>query len=426
MPDMPTWGRSEDPLAFYSANDFEILGICFRAEVENYIATLDQYFDFIANEPRPPDRETQTYYDEHYRGILNVQVADVENAPLSQIFTARARAFDKSSFPPLRFREDLPPIQFERGSAHHQIDDPKAHIYGRQRRSTPFRFSTLGFRIPNNSYRPSGSNHHIGSDDESNADRKRKGKEEKPDSGKAGKLPAQTGGNPDDDPSSSDEDNRRGPARRIPSSGRRATRNSHGSSDDSSEDDGTNGRYFDLRLKDSDIPKWDGNTDTLIRWIQQVNLVAEDGPKARKQLGRIAPRAFTGTAQDWYFALPVEYQHEIRQSWDTMRQALADFFLSSKWLDKTRSKALRATYRQAGHGREKPSEYFIRKHELLTSVYAFEDSAIISEVINGAPRSWCTILDTQNYQTVLDFHAAIIFHEDTLLDLPMNRLEDHE
>ncbi|KAF8206699.1 hypothetical protein K438DRAFT_1963019 [Mycena galopus ATCC 62051] len=178
---------------------------------------------------------------------------------------------------------------------------------------------------------------------------------------------------------------------------------------DSSDED-RDGRYFDLRLKDADVPRWDGDPDKLLRWIQHCNLIAEDGRKAWRQLGKVVPRAFTGTAQDWYFTLP----------------ALADFFLSSKWLDKTRTKALCGSYRQADYSREKPSEYFIRKQELLNSVYSFEDSSVMSEVMNGAPRSWCIVLDTQTYDSIVEFHAAIIFHEDTLMDLPMNKLENHE
>ncbi|KAJ7192195.1 hypothetical protein GGX14DRAFT_578357 [Mycena pura] len=69
MPAMPTWGRSEDPLAFYMANEYEILGICYRAEVENYLVTLDEYFDFATNEARPPDEEVEQYYDEYRRSI---------------------------------------------------------------------------------------------------------------------------------------------------------------------------------------------------------------------------------------------------------------------------------------------------------------------------------------------------------------------
>jgi hypothetical protein len=61
----------------------------------------------------------------------------------------------------------------------------------------------------------------------------------------------------------------------------------------------------------------------LLRWIQRCNLIAEDGPRARNQLGQIVPRVFTGTAQDWYFSLPLDYQRKIRQNWDSMKQALA-------------------------------------------------------------------------------------------------------
>ncbi|KAF8190713.1 hypothetical protein K438DRAFT_1543749, partial [Mycena galopus ATCC 62051] len=58
-------------------------------------------------------------------------------------------------------------------------------------------------------------------------------------------------------------------------------------------------------------------------------------------------------------------------------------------------------------------------------VYSFEDSSVMSEVMNGAPRSWCTVLDTQKYGSIVEFHAAIIFHEDTLMDLPLNIWENN-
>jgi hypothetical protein len=41
--------------------------------------------------------------------------------------------------------------------------------------------------------------------------------------------------------------------------------------------------------------------------------------------------------------------------------------------------------------------------------------------MNGAPGSWCTVLDTQEYVNVVDFHAVIVFHEDTLMDLAMTK-----
>jgi hypothetical protein len=41
--------------------------------------------------------------------------------------------------------------------------------------------------------------------------------------------------------------------------------------------------------------------------------------------------------------------------------------------------------------------------------------------MNGAPGSWCTVLYTPGYVNVVDFHAAIVFHEDTLMDLAITK-----
>ncbi|KAJ7351653.1 hypothetical protein DFH08DRAFT_665165, partial [Mycena albidolilacea] len=100
------------------------------------------------------------------------------------------------------------------------------------------------------------------------------------------------GGDPGDDSSSSDDENGR-PRRNAP---RQPFSKKRELLDESGDED-RDGRYFDLRLKDADVPKWDGNPDSLLRWVQRCNLIAEDGPKAWRQLGKVVPRAFTGSAQ---------------------------------------------------------------------------------------------------------------------------------
>ncbi|KAJ6582283.1 hypothetical protein B0H19DRAFT_1252388 [Mycena capillaripes] len=501
MPSMPTWGRSEDPLGFYAANEFEILAICYRAEVENYLVNLDQYFDFATEEIRSPDEEIQDYYNEFRRSISvkperttsisdNIQHSSIDESfaqlrpapatpPPSQNRESSSRqrsrrsrlrevtssdhpenedvaftphetletreAFGKSSTLPLKFHEAFKPIRFDQGQkSHHQSNrvhnhvSEDAHSGEHDRELSRHRHqSHLGFLVPNHSSKPLEHSHlkpmktaasgngpadePSDSEDDSGKKRRKDHKQRKPDRRKPGAPPSS---NPDDDPSDSDnegEDHNSGLSR----GGRGSSRNpGYTRRGRATDDDRDSGRYFDLRLKDTDIPKWDGNPDTLLRWIQRCNLIAEDGPKVWKQLGKIVPRVLTGTAQDWYFSLPLDYQHKICENWETMKQALADFFLSSKWLDKTRTRALRASYREAGHGKEKPSEYFIRKRELLNSVYSFDDSAVMSEVMNGAPGAWCMVLDTQKYRNVVEFHAAIVFHEDTLQDLPTNKSED--
>ncbi|KDR65015.1 hypothetical protein GALMADRAFT_82397 [Galerina marginata CBS 339.88] len=69
------------------------------------------------------------------------------------------------------------------------------------------------------------------------------------------------------------------------------------------------------------------------------------------------------------------------------------------------------------YSEETPSEYYIRKSDLLNTVYTLDDSEIILEVMEGAPANWNTILTTQLYLTVVEFQAAIRFHEDTLMRL---------
>jgi hypothetical protein len=50
-------------------------------------------------------------------------------------------------------------------------------------------------------------------------------------------------------------------------------------------------------------------------------------------------------------------------------------------------------------------------------VYTLDDSGIILEVMDGAPSTWNTVLTTQSYRNVIEFQAAIRYHEDALMRL---------
>jgi len=49
IPETPIWGRDGDIGKFHNKGDFEILGICFRAEVENFLWRLQERFDFSSS-----------------------------------------------------------------------------------------------------------------------------------------------------------------------------------------------------------------------------------------------------------------------------------------------------------------------------------------------------------------------------------------
>lgn len=46
IPNLPRWGLSGKANEFWTANDFEILGACYRREVENFLAYLAKHHDF--------------------------------------------------------------------------------------------------------------------------------------------------------------------------------------------------------------------------------------------------------------------------------------------------------------------------------------------------------------------------------------------
>ncbi|KAJ7053159.1 hypothetical protein C8F01DRAFT_1260816 [Mycena amicta] len=51
-PSLPSWGHDDDIEDYYSLNDYEILGVCFRVEVENYLAVMEGVYDFYRHKSR--------------------------------------------------------------------------------------------------------------------------------------------------------------------------------------------------------------------------------------------------------------------------------------------------------------------------------------------------------------------------------------
>jgi hypothetical protein len=181
--------------------------------------------------------------------------------------------------------------------------------------------------------------------------------------------------------------------------------------------------YFDVKLKTEEVPKWDGDVDTLMRWLMKVEDIANESETVRRQLGRIVPKRLNGSAETWYYSLPLDYRREAEASWDKLYEVITDFYLTRKFWDRQKMRASRAHYREQGHRNETPSEYYIRKTELLRITHSLSDSEIISEVMDGAPPQWNTVLTTQFYSTVVEFQQAIRFHEDTLQELPSDVLK---
>jgi hypothetical protein len=66
---------------------------------------------------------------------------------------------------------------------------------------------------------------------------------------------------------------------------------------------------------------------------------------------------------------------------------------------------------------ETPTEYVIRKLELLAYVYNYTPSQTMSEILFKAPCMWSTVVNPRNYRDLASFQTAIKYHEDLLIDL---------
>ena len=65
--------------------------------------------------------------------------------------------------------------------------------------------------------------------------------------------------------------------------------------------------------------------------------------------------------------------------------------MNHSWLEEQKFQANNARYREAGHTHETPSEYVIRKMDLICLVYNYTDSEIVRLIIKEAPDSWSSL-----------------------------------
>ncbi|KAF8754154.1 structural molecule [Rhizoctonia solani] len=156
-------------------------------------------------------------------------------------------------------------------------------------------------------------------------------------------------------------------------------------------------------------------TKKLSRWMTSINNIAEYSSYTRIQLGQQIPLRFTGRALRWFNALDKDYRRIITEDWPALRQAITIHFMNRTFLNRSKNEAMRIRFRDKDHSEETPEDYVIRKMEALTIVSDWTDSELIFEIMNGAPKSWTTHIDTSRIVTWEDFLDKIAWHEEDLL-----------
>ncbi|KAL0057035.1 hypothetical protein AAF712_016343 [Marasmius tenuissimus] len=313
LPEVPTWPQEAGSagIEFLLENDFEIMGITYRAQVEHYMNTLCELHDFGTGESKLLDILCETEPNPY----VPTNSRRRDNSP------PRSFATDSISNSVWNRRQDaLAPDIRGTASYSHSSRPPGSYSLPQQSRRV------------REMWKDGDDSDHSGS-----AVTKRKGR----------------GGDPEDDPSDSsdDEGNGRRPRRRgTDRRGERAPRASdtHPSSNSYLKDLVSKFR-FDMKLKFENVPTWDGNTENIMQWINEVNDLARHNDEVRIQLGSIVPRRLTSTAKRWYYSLPREHRSDLEKDWRFLREEIAGFYMNWKWSEEVRRKATRATYREPGH-----------------------------------------------------------------------------
>ncbi|KAI0737448.1 hypothetical protein C8Q80DRAFT_1125421 [Daedaleopsis nitida] len=440
LPSVPVWGRDLSHSAYvHTANDFEILAACFRMEVEYFLKTLFLEHCFAPNpfwgrsDPllqliedaeeettrarlRKPSATPPAEHAPTRKGIKPLhewqRQRDGRDTPphLSRSCTAMTPApFARNED---RYEEALRPVKRE----HNFFSEPPRGTAGMAGLFTPpRREGSRAPRTPNGVKRGDASGRG-GSHGRGGAGGDPSGSEPSDDEGDDGHGTGGNGGFPPRRPSNGP------PGRGFPRGGGPPDDGPPGGGAGAGHHGGrkpnrpnTSEAHFDFKLKSDIVPSWDGDTDRLARWIIRVNAIAKRSDTIRQQLGMIVPQRLTGDAELWYYSLSEEQREQCEENWESIRDTIGGYYMNRAWIDRTRKQARSIRYRERGHEQELPSQYFIRKKELLDLAFDYTESETIAEILTNVPLSWHTLLDQKAYGTALELQAAIKLREEQLV-----------
>jgi hypothetical protein len=169
-----------------------------------------------------------------------------------------------------------------------------------------------------------------------------------------------------------------------------------------------------MRIKPESVPEWDGNADTLARWLSKINQLAGKSENIHKELGKVIPHRSTGSAESWYYSISERDRRKLEKSWDTLKEGISAYWMNHDWLSKQKLRASRATFKEPGHSPKSPSEFVICKKNLVSLVYDYSDTGLIKFIMESVPGNWHAIVHTLSMKTFREFQNSVKYYENTL------------
>jgi len=144
------------------------------------------------------------------------------------------------------------------------------------------------------------------------------------------------------------------------------------------------------------VPQWDGNANSLARWLNKINCLADGSTNVHRELGKIAPQRFTSSAETWCYSIPDYESVKAEVNWSSLRRIISEYWMNHHWLEK-------------------------QKLELIGLVCNYTNSETIQAIMEEVPDLWASILNPQYLKSIMKFQNAVKYHEETLakLESPM-------
>ncbi|KAF7974147.1 hypothetical protein HWV62_13251 [Athelia sp. TMB] len=389
LPDVPLWAYDNDYNRWWCLNDFEIHATRWRKDADELLLALAPYLPSdkpAAGEVISPGTVTDQTFDQRSTPYDPFPIYNPAFEPTSisnRLETDRVARFNPAT-----------PQQYSHPGSSTVI---RSLMNGESHVPTSYQFQQSVSHDPFNSHNAQPS----------------------PRTPVPNRRQREAPGAPDNDPNGSDSDGpSRGPGRNPrppipPRSARRPTIPSGSTAPTSAP----RGYHFDLKLKPESIPEWDGNEDKLARWIDKVNSIAKRSVDVHRELGAIVPRRLTSAAETWYYSIPSEHREYMEESWSTLRTAIGNYWMNHQWLERQKIRATTTRFRDSGNSRETPSEYVVRKLDLIRLVFNFTDTECIQMIMNEAPSSWSPIIQPLSCKNIVEFINTVKYHETNLSDV---------
>ena len=182
---------------------------------------------------------------------------------------------------------------------------------------------------------------------------------------------------------------------------------------------------IDSKLKQEDLPTWDGNLDTAIEYFWKVQQQATLGGYIPSALGCwLWLKLKDGSnIQNWFVMLSFAEQFQMRGHWVDYLKGIKEKYLGHNWQFDMGEAYKRQYFRQPGHEKELPKT-FIARHIMYTRMLAKSDDGGPLEVhlvMARAPLAWRTILVLENIKSSSMLYMKAVEHEESLLAISKNQ-----